>query len=318
MSHITVLTAGQGGIRFLTGLTEVRPEEDVHVVANVGSDCEIWGLYCCPDIDLVLHASSGQVDPFRPGETNGTRASYECFETIRKLGVPTWLRICDRDLATHLVRSEMLRAGTPLEEATGRLAERFGLGVKLMPATNDRLRTRLETAEGALPALQYASRREQGLEVTAVAYEGADNSRAASGVVDSILGATRVILAPSDPVLGLGPMLAVPELRSALARTRAGVVAISPFVGSQPARGSRHRSSPAGSAEPPPSVRLAERLRGLVDSFVLHTTDVEAVEAVRSLGLDAWVDHILMNTRDEGRRLAGRVAFEGREIARKR
>lgn len=317
MSHVTLLTAGQGGIRFLAGLTEVRPEEDVHVVANVGSDCEIWGLYCCPDIDLVLHASAGQLDPFRSERINGTQSSYECFETIRMLGVPSWLRICDRDLATHLVRSEMLRAGAPLEEVTRQMAERFGLGVKLMPATNDRLRTRVETPEGTLPGLQYScAQRERGLEASAVAYDGAEEARAASGVVDSILGADRVILAPSDPVLGLGPMLAVPELRSALARTRAGVVAISPFVGSQPARGSHHRSA-AGTGEPP-SVRLAERLRGLVDGFVLHTTDVDAVETVRSLGLEAWVDHIVLNTRDEGRRLAGRVAFEGREIVRKR
>lgn len=318
MSHVTLLTSGHGGVRFLAGLTEVRPEEEVHVVANVGSDCEIWGLYCCPDIDLVLHTSAGQVDPFRPERTNGVRTSYECFDTIRKLGVPSWLRICDRDLATHLVRSEMLRAGTPLDEVTRQLAERFGLGVKLMPSTNDRLRTRVETVEGALPALQYGARRERGLEASAVAYDGAESSRAAAGVVDSILGADRVLLAPSDPVLGLGPMLAVPDLRSALARTRAGVVAISPFVGSQPARGSRHRSALAGKGEPPPAVRLAERLKGLVDCFVLHTTDVDSVEMVRGLGLDAWVDHILMNTRDEGRRLAGRVAFEGREIARKR
>lgn len=317
MSHVTVLTSDQGGVRFLAGLTEVRPEEDVHVVANVGSDCEIWGLYCCPDIDLVLHASAGQLDPFRPEPTNGTGPSYECFETIRMLGVPSWLRICDRDLATHLVRSEMLRAGAPLGEVTRQMADRFGLGVRLMPATNDRLRTRVETREGTLPGLQYSrARRDRGLEASAVAYDGAGDSRAAPGVVDSILGADRVILAPSDPVLGLGPMLAVPELRSALARTRAGVVAISPFVGSQPARGPRHRS--AVGSEEPPSVRLAGRLKGLVDGFVLDTTDIAAVETVRSLGLDAWVDHILMNTRDEGRRLAGRVAFGGREIVRKR
>jgi LPPG:FO 2-phospho-L-lactate transferase len=314
MGHLTLLTAGSGGLRFLAGLIDVRPEDEVHVVANVGNDCEVWGLYCCPDIDLVLHGMAGQVDPYRRDRPNG--ASFECFETIRKLGMPSWLRICDRDLATHLVRSDILRSGANLEDATSRLAERFGLGVRLMPPTNDPVRTTVQTAEGVLGGLEYAARGRSAPEAASIRYEGAGEARALPRVLDSILEADRVILAPADPVLGIGPILALQDVRKALARTRAGVVAISPFVGSQPARGKDGLAPHTSDAAFP--VRFAERLLGLVDSLVVHTSDLPLLEAIRAAGIDAWTDNILMNSREDARRLAGRVAFPERAVARKR
>jgi LPPG:FO 2-phospho-L-lactate transferase len=316
MGHLTVLTSGHGGIRFLTGLIEVRPEEEIHVVANVGNDCELWGLYCCPDIDLVLHSASGQFDPYRGEGANGV--TYQCFDTIRKLGMPGSLRICDRDLATQLVRSDLMRHGASLADATLQLADRFGLGVRLMPPTNERVSTTIHTSGGSLGGIEYRTHGANGSQVTGVSYEGAESAHAADGVVASILEADRVLIAPADPILGIGPMLAVADLRNALARTRAGVVAISPLIGTLPARGESHPLLDSMGDVRAPVVRLAERLRGLIDTLVIHTTDLPVLEAVRATGVDAWADNILIHNQDDARRLAGRLAFLERAVARKR
>jgi LPPG:FO 2-phospho-L-lactate transferase len=154
--------------------------------------------------------------------------------------------------------------------------------------------------------------------VTGVSYEGAESAHAADGVVASILEADRVLIAPADPTLGIGPMLAVADLRNALARTRAGVVAISPLIGTLPARGESHPLLDSMGDVRAPVVRLAERLRGLIDTLVIHTTDLPVLEAVRATGVDAWADNILIHNQDDARRLAGRLAFLERAVARKR
>lgn len=316
MGHLTVLTGGGGGARLLGGLIDVRAEEELHVVANVGNDCELWGLYCCPDIDLVLHAFSGQIDPYRRAPANGV--SYECFETIRKLGMPSWLRIADRDLATHLVRSQILRGGGTLEEATRHLTDRFGLGIRLLPPTNDPVRTMVLRPEAEIGGLEYLAGPDRFPDASGVSYRGADKARALPAVVESILGAERVILAPADPLFGLGPILAVGDLRQALMRTRAAVIAVSPLIGSQPARGGDYPLMNTSGDTGAKVVRLAEHLKGMVDCMVLHTSDVQALAAVRAMGMDGWVDNVVLDNREEAARLAGRLVFAGRAVARMR
>jgi LPPG:FO 2-phospho-L-lactate transferase len=276
----------------------------------------LWGLYCCPDIDLVLHASAGQIDPYRRAASNG--GSYECFETIRKLGMPSWLRISDRDLATHLVRSHILRDGGTLEDATGQLAERFGLGITLMPPTNDPVRTTVVTPAAEMGGLQYMASPERFTDASGVSYRGAEKARAIPTAIESILGAERIILAPADPLFGLGPILAVPDLRQALARTRAGVIAVSPLIGSQPVRGGDYPLMNTSGETGAKVVRLAEHLKGLVDCMVIHTSDVSALDAVRAKGIDAWVDNVVLESREEAARLAARLLFSERVVTRMR
>lgn len=316
MSHVTVLTAGSGGARLVAGLIDVRSEEEVHVLANVGSDCEIWGLYCCPDIDIVLHTVGGERDPFR--EANGVGDHFECFDMTRKLGMPAWLPIPDRDLATHLLRTELLRSGATLETATARLGERFGMGARLMPLTNDPIRTTIHTAEGSVGVLEYRARYAALSRPTGVAYEGAATAKPCEQAVESILGAERVVIAPSDPRFGIGALLSLPDIRNALVRTRAGVVAICPMIGSQPARGEIAIPEQAESQSVSGAVRFAEGLRGIVDSLVIHTTDLPVLDTVRATGVDAWADNILMDSRKAAGRLAARVTFADRLVARKR
>ena len=316
MSHITVLAGGSGAAKFLLGLVDVVPEEQVHVVVNVGDDHEVWGLYVTPDIDSILYALAGELDPNRGwGRRDET---FRCLETIKKLRMPSWFRVGDRDLATHLVRSDLLRHGADLTEATAQLADRFGLGAVIMPVTDSPVRTRIHTPEETLAFQEYFVRENCAPKVQGVSYEGADAARASTTVVDSILNASRIILAPSNPVTSIGAILAVPGIREALVNTRAGIVAISPIIGSQPVSGPAGILMEATGSNGVSARAVAERYRDFLDQIVIHTTDLPLLEEVRSAGVGVWVENILINSVDDASRLAQRVTNEDRPVARKR
>ena len=314
MSHVTVLAGGTGAAKFLQGLVGVVPEEQVHIIVNVGDDHEVWGLYVSPDIDSILYALADELDPSRGW---GRRdESFRCLDTIKKLGMPTWFRLGDRDLATHLVRSSLLRQGSTLEEATEQLADRFGIGALVMPATNSPIRTRIRTEHETLAFQEYFVREECKPQVTGVSYEGAEVVRAPEGVVNSIMKASRVVLAPSNPVTSIGAILAVPGIREALRATEAGVVAVSPIVGSQPVSGPAGKLMKATGSEVSAKA-VAERYGDFLDHIVIHTTDLTLLDEIRALGVGVWVENILINSPDDASRLARRVTNEDRPVARK-
>jgi LPPG:FO 2-phospho-L-lactate transferase len=316
MSHMTVLAGGSGAAKFLLGLVDVLPEEDIHVVVNVADDHEMWGLHISPDIDRILYSLSGELDPYRgwdrPNET------YNCQDTIRKLGLRSKTRLGDHEMATQLIRSNLLNNGAKLEEVTSELADRFGIGIRIMPASNDRVRNLIHHSEGTWSLQQYLARGETSNVATGISYEGAEAALAPEGVIASILEASRVILAPSDPVLSIGPILSIAGIRDALSQTQAGVVAISPVVGSQPVSGHAGQlMTVSGSTEV--SVRsVAERYRSFLGDIVIHTSDLESLEAVRELGVGVWVENILINNLADSTRLARRVTNLERSIARPR
>jgi len=313
MSHVTVLAGGGGAAKFLMGLVDVLPEEEIDVVVNVADDYEMSGLRICPDIDRLLYSLAGEVDPYRGW--NRTHETYNCQDTIRKLGVRSRARIGDHEMATQLVRSSLLNRGANLEEVTSELANRFGIGTRILPASNDRVRNRIHHPGGTWSLEEYMGRGEGSKVVIGVSYEGADTAVAPDSVIASILDASRVILAPSDPVLSIGPILAVSGIRDALSRTQAGVVAISPVVGSLAvAGGAGPLLTLTGSTEV--SARgVAERYQGFLGDMI-HTTDLGKLDAVRELGVGVWVDNILINNLDDATRLASRVANPKRSVTR--
>ncbi len=316
MSHVTVLGGGGSAAKFLVGLVDVLPEEEIHVVANVADDYELWGLHISPDIDRILYSLAGEVDPYRgwdrPNET------YNCQDTIRKLGVLSRARIGDHEMATQLLRSNLLNGRAKLEEVTSELADRFGIGTRILPASNDRVRSRIHHPEGTWSLEEYLARNEGWNAVIGVSYEGADTAVAPESVIASILEASRVILAPSDPVLSIGPILAVSGIRDALSRTQAGVVAISPVVGSQAvAGGAGQLMTVTGSSEV--SARgIAERYQSFLGDIVIHTTDLGSLEAIRDLGVGVWMENILINNLADATRLASRVTNPERSVTRPR
>jgi LPPG:FO 2-phospho-L-lactate transferase len=276
---ITVLTGGTGGAKFVWGLAQVVPADQLTVIVNTGDDLTWWGLHVSPDLDSVMYALAGTLNPERGwGYADD---SFRCLERMRSLGAPGWFQVGDLDLATHLRRSEMLRAGMTLSEATMQLCRAMGVKVRLLPMTDDSIETRVVTPEGDCSFQEYFVRDRFQPAVLAVNFRGAEKARTAPGVLESIANADVVFIAPSNPVTSIGPILAVPGVRDVLRSTTAQVAAISPIVGGAAVSGPAGKMmsmrgwqvSPAG---------VAQAYRDFVDLVIAdrqdETTHVEGVQ----------------------------------------
>ena len=296
-----VLSGGVGGARFLRGLVDVIDPREVTVVGNVGDDVEILGMYVSPDLDSILYTLAGLSDEERGWGRAGE--TWHALESVERFGGESWFRLGDRDLGLHLVRTEALRAGEPLSSITRRLARAAGLEATLLPATDDRLRTWLDTPAGSFPFQEWFVARGHRDEVDAVRYVGAETARAAPGVLEALEQAELVLFAPSNPYVSIGPILAVPELERALRDRAVPVVAVSPLIGGRAVKGPADRmlARLAGGTTP---AHVASCYAGLIDVLVLDEADAHDVEnlAVRSV-----VTKTLMSDRAARRRLAEAV-----------
>jgi len=226
---IVVLTGGTGGAKLVQGLHHSVPPENLTVIVNTGDDVDWWGLHISPDIDSVLYALADALSSERGWGLEND--SFRCLERMARLGQPTWFSLGDLDLATHLMRTNLLRAGKSLSAATAELARRMDVRTRVLPMSDNRVATMIETATGTLNFQEYFVRERHQVEVRAVHFDGTEHARPAPGVIESIESAEAVILAPSNPVTSIGPILAVPGIRDALRRTSASVTAVSPIVG---------------------------------------------------------------------------------------
>ncbi len=215
---VAVLSGGIGGARFLRGLVAVVDPADVTIVGNVGDDLEVLGLHVSPDLDSILYTLTGRADE----ERGWGRAdeSWRALESVAELGGESWFSLGDRDLGLHLMRTQLLREGATLSEATDSIAHALGLLPALLPATDDPLRTFLETPAGTFPFQTWFVARGHRDEVDAVHYAGAPEAVAAPGVLDALRGADLILIAPSNPYVSIGPILAVDEIREALVGRR--------------------------------------------------------------------------------------------------
>ena len=291
MARLTVLCGGLGGSRFVDALARAAGAEAVTAVGNVGDDVEVLGLHVSPDLDTVLYTLAGLLDEERGW---GVRdETYGALEMARTLGGETWFTLGDRDIGLHLVRTGLLRAGRPLSEVTARLADSLGVRVRLVPATDDPLRTLVATPAGELDFQTWFVRRRHADAVLAVRYAGAEAARPAPGVLEAIRGADVVFLAPSNPFVSVAPILAVPGIAEALSARTRPVVAISPLVGGRALRGPLaemlgslgHEATAAGVA------RLYE---GLASAFVVDPADAALVPVIEARGLRGVVAPIVM------------------------
>jgi LPPG:FO 2-phospho-L-lactate transferase len=317
MSHVTVLVGGIGGAKLLVGLLEVLPEEEIRAVVNVGDDRRAFGLHISPDIDTVLHALAGELDPARGWSR--TAEAHHFQTTARKLGMRFDVPIDDRGLATHVLRTHLLAEGRSLEEATRILADRFGIGVAIIPATNDPVRTSVVTDGGDMSVREYYAGEAHA---SAVRYDGAEQSQSSATAIDAILTASRVILAPADPVRGMSALLALPGIRKALADTRAPVIGVSPLAGSQPVDAARNGTfqprleglMTAAGFEAASVPALVTRFRPFMGQFVMHTTDLGLLDGLRETGIGVWVENIVMGGSEDAARLARRLVNEERRV----
>jgi LPPG:FO 2-phospho-L-lactate transferase len=290
--RIAVLAGGVGGARFVQALTEVVPPSDVTVIANVGDDLEVHGLHVSPDLDTLLYTLAGLGDEERGwGRADET---WNARETIERLGGETWFQLGDRDLGLHLVRTEALRRGEPLSGVTERIARAVGLELALLPATDDRLRTRIRTPSGEFEFQEWFVARGHTDRVDEVVYDGAADASPAPGVLEALEGAELIAIAPSNPFVSIGPILAVDEIRALVERRRERVVAVSPLIGGRAVKGPAEAmfQSLAGGTG---ADQVTDCYKGLVGALVIDEADADDAAAVAERGVRPLVTRTLMS-----------------------
>jgi LPPG:FO 2-phospho-L-lactate transferase len=291
---VALLSGGVGGARFARGLVAAAGAGNVTVVGNVGDDLEVLGMSVSPDLDSILYALAGLNDEERGWGRAGE--TWEALETVSALGGEDWFRLGDRDLGLHLVRTQALRDGAPLSAVTARLATALGIEAAVLPATDDRLRTWIDTAAGSFPFQEWFVARGHRDEVDAVRFEG--EAGPAPGVLEAIEGADAILIAPSNPYVSIWPILAVGAIRDALARRRVPAVAVSPLVGGRAVKGPADRmlARMAGGTTPE---HVAGCYTGLIDALVVDESDPTGPLAVRRI-----VTQTLMTDLAASRRVA--------------
>jgi LPPG:FO 2-phospho-L-lactate transferase len=307
---VAVLSGGVGGARFLRGLLAVVDPGNVSIVGNVADDLEVLGLRVSPDLDSILYTLTGRSDEERGWGRAGE--TWNALETVAELGGESWFSLGDRDIGLHLVRTQMLREGVPLSEATERIAHALGLQATLLPATDDPVRTFLETAAGTFPFQTWFVARGHRDEVDAVHYAGSPEAAAGPGVVDALANADVIVFAPSNPYVSIGPILAIQEIRDALAARRVPCVAVSPLVGGRAVKGPADRmlARLAGGTQP---AHVASCYEGLIDVLVVDDSDAPA-EPIPGLGRTV-VTQTLMVDLPAARRLAAATLHAAEAVA---
>ena len=291
---VALLSGGVGGARFARGLVEAAGPENVAVIGNVGDDLEVLGLSVSPDLDSILYALAGLHDEERGWGRAGE--TWEALSTVSALGGEDWFRLGDRDLGVHLVRTQALRAGEPLSAVTARLARALGIEAAILPATDDRLRTWIETPAGSFAFQEWFVARAHRDEVDGVRFEG--EAEPAPGVLAALSSADAIVIAPSNPYVSIWPILAVPGIRSALEARTVPCIAVSPLVGGRAVKGPADRmlARMAGGTTP---AHVAGCYAGLIDALVVDESDPAGPLAVRRI-----VTRTLMTDLDASRRLA--------------
>jgi len=295
---VVVLSGGVGGARFVRGLVESLPPADVTVIGNVGDDVEVLGVRVSPDLDSILYALAGLNDEERGwGRADET---WNALEAVSQLGGESWFRLGDRDLGLHLMRTQALREGVPLSAVTGRLVDALGIATALLPATDDELRTWLDTPAGSFPFQEWFVARGHRDEVDAVRFEGAERAMPAPGVPDAIAAADVLLLAPSNPYVSIWPILAVAGIRTALESRTVPCIAVSPLIGGRAVKGPADRmlARMAGGTSP---AQVTDCYKGLIDAIVVDEADADDVGGLGEVR--PIVARTLMSDADARRRL---------------
>jgi LPPG:FO 2-phospho-L-lactate transferase len=306
MQPIVVLAGGVGAARFLQGVTAALPVRDLTIIGNVGDDTEVAGLHVSPDLDTVLYTLTGQIDDERGWGVRGDSA--RALERARSLGHDAWFWLGDLDIGLHLARTAWLRSGARLSAVTARLGQALGLADHLVPATDERLRTIIETPDGNLDFQTYYVRRGHGDEVVGIRFEGAEAAAPAPGILDALEGAAAILIAPSNPLISIGPILAVPGIREALRARRVPRVAVSPIVGGQALRGPAAHMMRTLGHDPSP-VGVADIYAGLIDAMVIDDVDAHMAADLEHRGLVVRTTDTIMRDAPARRHLAS-VALE--------
>lgn len=298
---VVVLAGGVGAARFLDGLVQVMPQEEITVVVNTGDDRTFFGLHVSPDLDINLYTLAGAVHP-----EQGWGLAGETFHVLRALeryGHETWFNLGDKDLATHLHRTWRLQQGARLSEIAAELARAWNLTLTILPMSDDPVQTYIRTPQGEMHFQEYLVKHKAAPEVLAVTFRGADAAAPAPGVLAAIERADAIIVAPSNPIVSIGTILAVPGIATAIAASPAPKIAVSPIIGGKPVKGPADRLMPACGYESS-ALGVAQCYVPWLQHLVIDRADAELAPAIEALGVKTHVTDTLMTDRAARRRLA--------------
>lgn len=296
---IVVLAGGVGAARFLQGLVQIIPQERITVIGNTGDDRDFYGLRVSPDLDIVTYTLAGVVD-----ETHGWGIRGDTYNTMQQLtcyGNEDWFLLGDRDLATHIHRTNRLRQGKTLSEVTDELRQLFGLQLRLLPMSDQPIATHIQTPAGLLHFEEYMVQRQCADEVQDVVFVGASEAKPAPGVIDAIKEAEAILIAPSNPIVSIGSILAVPGIHDTLHEASGMVVAVSPIVGGAPIKGPADKLM-RGLGIPVSAVGVARCYRDFLDVMVIDEQDASHVSEIEDLGIPTVTTDTIM--RDDAARAA--------------
>ncbi|MBZ5597895.1 MAG: 2-phospho-L-lactate transferase [Acidobacteriia bacterium] len=301
---IVVLTGGTGGAKFVDGLRQVVSPQELTIIVNTGDDLEWWSLYVSPDLDSITYVLAGLLSKERGWGVKGD--TFFCLQAMGQLGQPIWFQVGDRDLAVHLLRTRLLSKGKTLTEATLEIAAKLGVQATILPMSDSRVETRVMTPIGELSFEEYFVQRWYQDPVESVRFAGAAEAQPAPGVVDAIMAASVVLLAPSNPVTSIGPILAVPGIREALKQTQAPVVAVTPIVAGVAVSGPTGVLM-AAQGLPVSLAGVAQAYHDFLDILIADTQDARAAEELKRSGLRVYCAPTLMRTSDDKANLARTV-----------
>jgi LPPG:FO 2-phospho-L-lactate transferase len=301
---VTALAGGIGAAKFLLGLANVMPPEDITIIANTGDDIKLFGLHVSPDIDTVTYTLAGVINEATGWGIASDR--FECIEWMARYGLERWFNLGDRDLATHIYRTERLNQGRPLSEITDHIRRSLKVASVILPMTDTYTPTRVVTDEGEMHFQEYFVRRRCEPKVCKLRFDNIEYARPAPGVINAILEADAVVVCPSNPFISIGPILAVPAVRDALKETRASVTAITPIIGGRALKG------PAADmlrdlGHEVSARAVASMYSDFADRFVLDLTDAPMKSGIEELGLRVTVTNTVMATLEDKQRLAKEV-----------
>ncbi len=299
---VAIVCGGVGAARLLRGMTQVVPDDELIAIANVADDLVLHGLNVSPDLDTIVYTVSESVSAERGWGLEGE--TWQAMEALGRYGDLNWFSLGDKDLGTHLYRTHRLTEGATLAEVTGEIAKAWGLRFKLLPVTNDEIRTIMTTQdEGEISFQDYFVRRQHDVGVTSVRFAGAENCQPAPGVIEALTSASRIVVAPSNPAVSIDPVLAVPGVREVLIRRRADTVAVSPIIGGKALKGPADRLLKELGREAS-ALGVARWYAGVIGTLIIDEVDAALAPAIEAEGVTAVVAPTIMKDRASAAALA--------------
>jgi len=301
MGLTVALAGGVGAAKLLRGLARIVPPQNLIIIGNTGDDLELYGLHVSPDLDTIMYTLAGLVDETKGYGINAD--TFNCLTMLNKLGHETWFKLGDQDLAIHMTRTVLLREGRTLSKATAELCKILGVKPQLIPMTNERVRTKIITDETTLDFQEYFVKKATNINVTDVQYEGAENAKPAPSLLDAIRNAQKLIICPSNPILSIAPILAIPAIRNEIKNTKAPVVAISPIIAGKTVKGPADKIMTTMRLDAS-AYGIAKYYKDILDKLIIDTADRNQKNKIEKLGIKTTVTKTIMKNHEDSFRLA--------------